>query len=297
MTRPITFPVTIIRAATAAVLIPVVVVGVWWGSTGLIAGFAGLVTLLALLEFFAMGEIVGLHGYRIWTSVCALAVIFQQWAATQQWAARSSAGDARLAGLPAGTELPLELVLFVFILGAAAIALLSQAPLTRTIGDISISAAGLLFIALPFSALVRLHGIAVVGPRLLLFTLALVWAGDMFAYFVGRWFGRARMAPQISPHKTWEGAAANLIASLAVGVFFAFWLHFDPRHMVLMAGLANIAGQTGDLIESAYKRSAGVKDSGTLLPGHGGMLDRVDALILAAPVVWYYFELVLASRS
>jgi phosphatidate cytidylyltransferase len=67
--------------------------------------------------------------------------------------------------------------------------------------------------------------------------------------------------------------------------------------MVLMAGLANIAGQTGDLIESAYKRSAGVKDSGTLLPGHGGMLDRVDALILAAPVVWYYFELVLAARS
>ena len=91
---------------------------------------------------------------------------------------------------PAGTELPLELVLFVFILGAAAIALLSRAPLAETIGDISISAAGLLFIALPFSALVRLHGIGVVGPRLLLFTLVLVWAGDMLAYFVGRWFGR-----------------------------------------------------------------------------------------------------------
>jgi phosphatidate cytidylyltransferase len=223
-------------------------------------------------------------------------VIFQQWAATQQWAARSATGDGRVA-TPVGTELPLELVLFVFILGAGAIALVSRAPLAETIGDISISAAGLLFIALPFSALVRLHGIAVVGPRLLLFTLALVWAGDMLAYFVGRWFGRARMAPQISPHKTWEGAAANLIASLAVGVSFAFWLHFDPRHMVLMAGMANIAGQTGDLMESAYKRSAGVKDSGTLLPGHGGMLDRVDALILAAPVVWYYFELVLASRN
>ncbi len=287
---------TVIRIATALILIPIVVAAAWWGSTGLIAGFAGLVTLLALLEFFSLGEHVGLHGYRIWTSICALAIIFQQWAATEVQS-RNLGGNARLTIGSAHAELPLELVLFVFVLGAAAIAFLARTPLTRTIGDLSISAAGLLFIALPFSALVRLHGIPVLGPRLLLFTLVLVWAGDMLAYFVGRWFGQTRMAPEISPHKTWEGAAANLLASLAVGVLFAYWLHLDARDTVQMAGLANVAGQTGDLLESAYKRSAGVKDSGTLLPGHGGMLDRIDALILAAPVVWYYFELVLASRS
>ncbi len=289
------FPSTAVRVATAVVLIPVVVAAVWWGSTGLVAGFAGLVTLLALLEFFALGEHVGLHGYRIWTCMCALSVIFQQWAATESQTWRL-ADNVRLTRASAATELPLELVLFIFVLGAAAIALLSQIPLSQTIGDLSISAAGLLFIALPFSAVVRLHGIPVVGRRLLLFTLVLVWAGDMLAYFVGRWFGQTRMAPQLSPHKTWEGAAANLVASLAVGILLASWLHFEVRDVVVMAGLANIAGQAGDLAESAYKRSGGVKDSGTLLPGHGGMLDRIDALILAAPVVWYYFELVLARR-
>jgi len=287
---------TWMRIATAAVLIPAVVAAVWWGSTGLVTALAGLVTLLALLEFFAIGERVGLHGYRLWTSVCALAVLFQQWAATaaQSWTLER---NLRLTRSSAASELQLELVLFVFVLGVAAIVFLSRRPLTDALGDIAISSAGLLFLVLPFSALVRLDGVSVIGPRLVLFTLTLVWVGDTLAYFIGRWFGRSRMAPQLSPKKTWEGATANVLGSALVGVSFARWLHFDAWHMVVMAGLASIAGQAGDLIESAYKRSAGVKDSGELLPGHGGMLDRIDALILVAPVVWYYFELVLASRG
>jgi phosphatidate cytidylyltransferase len=287
---------TWIRIATAAVMIPAVVAVVWWGSTGLVTALAGLVTLLALLEFFALGERIGLHGYRIWTSVCALAVLFQQWAATeaQSW---TLGRNFRLTRSPVAAELPLELVLFVFVLGAAAIVFLSRRPLADALGDIGISSAGLLFVVLPFSALVRLDGVSVIGRRLVLFTLTLVWAGDTLAFFIGRWFGHMRMAPELSPKKTWEGAAANLLGSLLVGVSFARWLHIDAWQMVVMAGLANVGGQAGDLIESAYKRSAGVKDSGTLLPGHGGMLDRIDALILVAPVVWYYFELVLAARG
>ncbi len=81
-----------------------------------------------------------------------------------------------------------------------------------------------------------------------------------------------------------------------MGIVFAPWLHLEARNVVWMAALGNIGGQIGDLLESGYKRSAGVKDSGTLLPGHGGVLDRIDALVLAAPVVWYYFHLVLGSR-
>jgi len=287
---------TWMRIATAAVMIPAVLAIVWWGSTGLVTALAGLVTLLALLEFFALGERIGLHAYRLWASVCALAVLFQQGTATkaQSW---TLAGNFRLTRSAAASELPLELVLFVFVLGAAAIVFLSRRPLAEALGDIGISTAGLLFVVLPFSALVRLDGVSVIGPRLVLFTLTLVWVGDTLAYFIGRWCGRTRMAPELSPKKTWEGAAANLLGSLLVGVLFARWLHFAASHMLVMAGLANVGGQAGDLLESAYKRSAGVKDSGTLLPGHGGMLDRIDALILVAPVVWYYFELVLSSRG
>lgn len=283
------------RIGTAAVLIPAVVAIVWYGSTGLVAAMAGLAVVLALLEFIAMGEPVGLHGYRLWTSVCALGVMFQQWTMTerQSWTLSDS---LRVTRGPTAAEVPLELVLLVFVLGAAAIIFMSQRPLSEALGDLSLSSAGLIFVVLPFSAVVRLDGIPEIGPGLLLFVLALAWAGDTAAYFVGRAFGRLRMAPQLSPKKTWEGAAANLLGSLMVGVAFARWLQIDARDMVVMAAAGNIAGQAGDLLKSAYKRSAGVKDSGTLLPGHGGMLDRVDSLILAAPTVWYYFQMVLSSR-
>jgi phosphatidate cytidylyltransferase len=223
-------------------------------------------------------------------------VIFQQWAATEAQSWRL-ADNVRLTRAPAATELPLELVLFIFVVGAAAIALFSQTPLSQAIGNLSISAAGLLFIALPFSAVVRLHGISVLGPRLLLFPLLLVWAGDMLAYFVGRSLGRIPMAPALSPKKTWEGAMGNMIASLLVGVLFARWMQMDALTLLVIAGLGNIAGQMGDLIESAYKRGAAVKDSGTIVPGHGGVLDRIDSLILAAPVVWAAYQWLVNRTS
>ena len=284
------------RIATAAVLIPVVVASVLWGPTELMAALAALVACLALLEFFSLSARVGLGGYRWWTLACSAAVFFAQWAAARErtWTLRP---DLRLTRASSAPALPIELILFIFVVGIAVIVFASRRPLAAALGDIGISAAGLLCIALPLSTLVRLDGVAVIGPRLLLFALVLVWVGDTLAYFVGRYFGRLRMAPELSAAKTWEGAAANLIGSLAVGAGFAGWLRLDPLHTVVMAGLANIAGQVGDLLESAYKRSAGVKDSGTLLPGHGGVLDRIDALILAAPVVWYYFDLVLAPRA
>ena len=284
-----------LRAATAVVLIPVVVAGVWWGTTGFVAILAGLVALLALWEFFSLGARVGLNAYRIWTMICAGAIFWQQWAAsqTQTWAL---SGNVELLRTPHNPPAPLDLILMLFVLGCAAIVLLSRRPLAGVLGDAGVSAAGLLFVVLPLSTLVRLHGIPATGRALLLFVLVLVWAGDMLAYFVGRSFGRVKLAPQLSPNKTWEGAAGNLIASLAVAVAFSLWLRTSVVHMLAMAALANIAGQAGDLLESAYKRSAGAKDSGTLLPGHGGMLDRIDALILAAPVVWYYVEFVMMPQ-
>jgi phosphatidate cytidylyltransferase len=135
-----------------------------------------------------------------------------------------------------------------------------------------------------------------VGRQLVLFTLCLIWAGDILAYFVGRSLGRIPMAPALSPKKTWEGALGNFAASLIIAVAFARWMDMDTLIFLIIAGAANVAGQMGDLIESAYKRGAAVKDSSTLLPGHGGMLDRVDSLILAAPVVWFLYQWLAAPR-
>jgi phosphatidate cytidylyltransferase len=285
---------------TAAVLIPAVSAAVWWGSTALVAALGGLVALLALRELFALGARLNLQAYRVWTSICALGIFFQQWAASTGETSNIRRGvfltDVFLTRTRAIYRLPLELVLFVFVLGCAAIIFASRRPLAEALGNIGISAAGLVFIALPLSAVIRIHGLGTTGPKLLLFTLLLVWVGDTLAYFVGRSFGRMPMAPQLSPKKTWEGAAANLLGSAIVALALFRWLGIDAFQTVVMACLANVAGQAGDLLKSAYKRGAGVKDSGTLLPGHGGVLDRIDALILAAPVVWYYFRFVVAAR-
>jgi phosphatidate cytidylyltransferase len=172
------------------------------------------------------------------------------------------------------------------------------------------SAFAFAYIALPMAMLVQLRQ-QWAGAFWLLYLLLVVWAGDIFAYFVGRSLGRALMAPRISPKKTWEGAAASLAASLLVtSLLFSHSLQIssfllrvglierrdglfglekpEMWPIILLTVAVNIAAQLGDLVESLIKRGAGVKDSGTILPGHGGMLDRIDALLFAAPVLWFY---------
>ena len=139
------------------------------------------------------------------------------------------------------------------------------------------------------------------GPSLLLFLLFVIWAGDIAALYVGRAWGRRKLAPSISPGKTWEGSIASVVGSVCIGLLLVVMAGTLARHnlspllsfpgstvrWLVLAVVLNIAAQVGDLIESAIKRGAGVKDSGSLLPGHGGVLDRIDALLVAAPVLWY----------
>jgi phosphatidate cytidylyltransferase len=124
--------------------------------------------------------------------------------------------------------------------------------------------------------------------HLLFFALALNWAGDSLAYYGGRAFGKHKLAPIVSPKKTWEGAAISVVGSIVFGLLYLG--HFLPSirlwQIVVVSVLANVAGQFGDLAESALKRGAGVKDSSNLLPGHGGMLDRLDSSLFALPVVY-----------
>jgi phosphatidate cytidylyltransferase len=279
----------LLRILTAVVLIPAVVALVWWGPPPLLAAVAAVVALAALHEFFTLGERVGMRAFRNWTMLCAAGLFYAQYAAGMV-EIRPLSGGALLIRDATRGAVSAELVLLIFLFGSVSIGLATRRPLQDVLPAIAISSAGLLFVALPFSYLVRVNEIEHIGRQLVLFTLCLIWAGDMLAYFVGRSLGHLPMAPALSPQKTWEGAIANLLASLLVAVLFARWIEADIASLLVLAALANIAGQMGDLIESAYKRGAVVKDSGALLPGHGGMLDRVDSLILAAPVVWIAWQ-------
>jgi len=127
--------------------------------------------------------------------------------------------------------------------------------------------------------------------HLLFFALALNWVGDSAAFYFGRRFGKHKLAPIISPGKSWEGAAASVAASILFGLLYlGKMLPSLPLSLVaVMAVGGNIAGQLGDLVESSIKRGAGVKDSGNLLPGHGGILDRLDSSMFAVPVVYFLY--------
>jgi phosphatidate cytidylyltransferase len=292
------------RVATAAVLIPFAVGLVLWGSTALLALAVALVTMLALFEYFALGEAIGHRAYRFWTATCALMLVFVQWFATTWpsnylniWELRYRQAFRLFGGAPAIPE-----TFFLFVLGIAALTLWTRRPLVEALPAAGISASGLLLVAFPLSYAVRMHAIPVRGPQLLLFAMVIMWVGDTAAYFVGRAIGKHALAPHLSPKKTWEGTVASFVGSLIVAFAFARFMTVPPfmavplPHLLGMAAVGNVAGQVGDLLESAYKRSAGIKDSGSILPGHGGVLDRIDGLILAIPVVWYYWILIYSPR-
>jgi phosphatidate cytidylyltransferase len=293
------------RIATAVVLIPIVLVLILRAPAWLLTVVAAAVALITIHEFLKLTESYGVEPMPLPTYLFT-ALFFLM-------LAMSTAGEAPL---PATGKF---LVMLGFAAAIAPFIFLTRAMRGREPGNGTLrsgypAAAAAVFaftyIALPLGMLVQLRQQAA-GAIFLLYLLLVVWAGDIFAYFVGKSIGRHLMAPRISPKKTWEGAAASVIASVVVG-----WLIFEHAEQIssalLHAGLItraggmygleipdlapvvvltiilNIAAQLGDLVESLIKRGAGVKDSGAILPGHGGMLDRVDALLFAAPVLWYY---------
>ena len=134
------------------------------------------------------------------------------------------------------------------------------------------------------------------GPRWLMYALLVSWTGDIGAYYIGRKYGRHRLAERISPKKSWEGAAASVVTALLLaGAYLAYFAHVPIARAAGLTAVANIAGQLGDLAESGIKRGAGVKDSGSILPGHGGFFDRVDSTLFTLPVVYLYLRFVGAT--
>ncbi len=288
------------RILTAVVLIPIVLVLVLRAPVPAVALVAALVALLAVQELLKISEAYKVRPFH-WPTYIFVGLFFL-FLAVNSGQATPLLSTAMFAG---SVGFVAALAPFVFlVIGMRRVDLSSAFPAAMT------SAFAFAYVALPLGFLVQLREQAS-GAFLILYLLLLVWAGDIFAYFVGRSLGRHLMSPRISPRKTWEGALASLIASLAVGMLLYKYAlpissallnaHLIERKdglfalekapvwpILLLSGVINIAAQLGDLVESLIKRGAGVKDSGTLLPGHGGVLDRIDALLFAAPVLWYY---------
>jgi phosphatidate cytidylyltransferase len=189
-----------------------------------------------------------------------------------------------------GTDLPaLRLHLLagalVISIGLGTVLLFSRTPLEETIPALGILGFGIPYFALPAASFYTLRQI---DPWVVFLLLAIVWLGDTAAYYAGSRLGRHKLAPVVSPKKSWEGS----IAGFAVGLIAAMvWTRLRLGRLdvgiLLAAVITALAAQVGDLVESMIKRGAGVKDSGTILPGHGGVLDRVDALLFAAPVLLF----------
>jgi phosphatidate cytidylyltransferase len=181
---------------------------------------------------------------------------------------------------------------FVFVVLIALLALglsLTSSELSKALLFAGALLLGILYVFGCLRMTIDLRAIGHDGAFWLLFALSVNWVGDIAAFYVGRSLGRHKLAPRVSPAKSWEGAAASTAMSLIyAGVYFSFLIKEVPLPWALgIAAAGNIAGQIGDLCESAIKRGAGVKDSGTMLPGHGGWLDRIDSNLFALPVVYY----------
>jgi phosphatidate cytidylyltransferase len=179
-----------------------------------------------------------------------------------------------------------ETILLIVLSALAAMCLMLGADAARR-GLVSVSALvlGIIYIFGAWKTGLLLHDM---NPHWLMFGLMVNWVGDTGAYYVGKNFGRHKMAPAVSPGKTWEGAGASVVTGVAFGLIY-LPLTIKGTSLVtagVLALAANVAGQVGDLAESAIKRGAGVKDSGSLLPGHGGLLDRVDSTMFALPVLY-----------
>lgn len=144
---------------------------------------------------------------------------------------------------------------------------------------------GILLLAPPWRALVEMHASVTLGPGFVLFLMALIWAGDGAAYFAGRRWGRVKLAPRISPGKTWEGVLGAIAAAILWAIIGGLALAPERLYgFIALCLITLLFSICGDLLESMFKRQTGIKDSGTLLPGHGGMLDRIDSLTAASPI-------------
>lgn len=257
------------RLLTAAVLIPLVMAGVLWASAGVFALGTGLVMLLATREMAVLSgyRSPAQQGSAMVVAVILMLVVYRM--------------------APLALLLPLWQALSLFWVLITIYLIVRRSPVEPVQGTRPLLfLIGIAVLLSAWAAMLGLRAFGAHGSELLMFVLALIWVADSGAYFAGRAFGRNKLSPQVSPGKTWEGVAGALLGALGVALVldysgFSTGSLWQLATLCLLVTLVSIGG---DLTESLLKRQAQMKDSGSLLPGHGGALDRIDSLVAAVPM-------------
>jgi phosphatidate cytidylyltransferase len=291
------------RVLTALVLIPLVLLAVFRAPAPLFIALVAVVAITAAREFVDLVKHYGVAPFRMPT----FAIVGLMFVAL---IARSMQAQTPTIAVE-------SLFYIVFTVAAVGAFVLLVIGMARRDLATSYPAAAASFFALGYCGIPLLLMANIrqqwAGAFLILYLFLVVWTGDTAAYYVGRAIGKHKLAPRVSPGKSIEGAIASLLASIGIGVLvfqnaraiseFLMSVHLIDQwqgymapppstlNVIVLSGTLNVAAQLGDLVESLLKRGAGVKDSGNLLPGHGGVLDRIDALLFAAPVLWFYAAL------
>ena len=258
------------RVATALVLVPLVVVGILYLDTGVLAAVLGMVVLLGAYEMARLANqeqrsrqlvfvlLLALVLWSAWSYLQPVYLVYLQWVAAIWWVVVTIMLVVRRTALPR---------------------VHGSRPAILLLGGLALVTA--------WSSIIGLHASGDRGPILLLFLFVLIWAADSGAYFAGRAFGKRKLSPVVSPGKTWAGVGGAAVGAVISALFLAAGGAAGTASlagMIALSLLVTAVSIGGDLWESRLKREVGVKDSGHLLPGHGGVLDRIDSLLAAAPV-------------
>jgi phosphatidate cytidylyltransferase len=261
------------REITAAILSPLAIWIIGWAPNPIFDVVIGIIGTLALYEFLVLGK---RKGFTVPIVICIAAMLFIVAAFILE-------------------PISVEMGVFVALIVIPAAYVFGPGSLDDALPSSGIAVMATLYVGMLGGSLVRLHNDFPEGPKLIFFLLLVVWLGDAGAYYCGKNFGRHKMSPRISPKKTVEGGIGGAITSVitAIVIHFTFFKNFPLLHAVIAGVILSFTGMLGDLAESMWKRSAAVKDSGTLIPGHGGFLDRFDSIFYTAPILYSYWFLIV----
>jgi phosphatidate cytidylyltransferase len=262
------------RVLTSSLLVPLLLIVVWFLPPLCFALLAAAAAAIGQRELYAMARQRGTNPLSVTGVIVGAAVVLSM---------------ARPLPAMSGGALPWAVLSVLTVLTAR---LFSSRPVEGALEDVAMTLFGIVYVALLFGYQVAIHS-GMPGKRWLLFLYFVIWASDIGAYYVGSAYGRHRLYQKISPKKSVEGLLGGAAAAMIAALLCKFWLVGSLgwlEALIVGCGLALI-GTVGDLAESLLKRSVGVKDSGTIIPGHGGILDRLDSLMFAAPVLYYYLRM------